>query len=189
MALKVDNKIVIYHVPKTGGVWLAEALRVLGVPFEATKDRHVTPREYAPPGLPKVAFVRHPLSWYKSYFDYKLHNREYCGWSSQFDKDCQSGTFGEFIERVLEKHPGFLTKWFKEYMGEDWLAVDEIGCQESLSVDCARIMTKYGIPMTEERLTSVPRLNSMESQHSYLTDQIPAIEKAESETIARFYSG
>ena len=98
----IFRKAVFLHVPKTGGSWVSEAARAVGVPFEehfAHGDQHGD-LSYCPyPTRFKFAFVRHPLdlSWLV------LAIQDGCEWDSlnPFDVSCGASSFEGFVDNVL----------------------------------------------------------------------------------------
>ena len=65
-----------------------------------------TSRNPAPqPELFTVAFVRHPLTWYQSYFSYKQRR----GWDPNNDWDdvVRCDSFPDFVEAAISKTPAY----------------------------------------------------------------------------------
>ncbi len=90
------------HVPKTGGNWASAVFRTLCPDARQMAKIH-TPLKAAPgKDVFTFAFVRHPLTWYQSYFSYKLRK----GWDPKNDWDhiVRSDTFDEFARKALHRH-------------------------------------------------------------------------------------
>ena len=153
-----NNKIFFWHIPKTGGRWVLEALsrryaraglsRVKRVQPEAKPLMlfgHHAPWDQVSEEFKRdrfhFCFVRHPLNWYKSWWSYRIRRnrsdkRHYA--DRYHREDCD-----EFINVILDAHPkGFVTKLFKLYVGSG--RMDCIGRTENLLVDLNEIMRRAG---------------------------------------------
>lgn len=100
------------------------------------------------------SFVRHPLTWYESWFKYmnqaKLGWREYGNMYSLRDwHPCSalngvgSTVFNEFIENVVSRYPGFVTQMFDGYTVPG--LVDYVGRQENLREDLIAVLAQRGL--------------------------------------------
>lgn len=82
----MNNKLIFYHVPKTGGRWVLSAMKRAGVRGigRAPRLRRVSPLglwghhstpEAMPPGLKNgrfsFCFVRRPFDWYRSFWTFR----------------------------------------------------------------------------------------------------------------------
>src|SRR6266404_5327839 len=116
MALILKKSIFI-HVAKTGGTWISELLRQSGLIVAETKDPHASCSETvlefpSASGLLSFAFVRHSITWWKSYWSYKMK----VGWDpkNRVDSTCAAERFETFIRNVLDRHPGYLSRRYWE---------------------------------------------------------------------------
>lgn len=108
-------KSVFYHVPKTGGSWIAEGINASFKEFEVPYGYgHASPVQCAV-DKPSFCFVRNPYTWYKSY----------------------RNSTGEDIEKLIEQR--YLTTILKEFS-----LVDKIGRFESLQADLRRFLDEFG---------------------------------------------
>jgi hypothetical protein len=122
VALILKNGVFI-HIAKTGGSWVAELLRQQGLVAAATARSHVNFKETisevpAAAGLPSFAFVRHPVTWWKSYWAYRMKT----GWDPNHpvDKVSQSEVFEDFIRKMLDRAPGYHDhNWGRWHWGQD----------------------------------------------------------------------
>lgn len=164
MAVRTERS-VFYHVPKTGGIWVKEAMRKSGLRYDRCKNMKVgqafgLKREHATPGvvctehkdgLFSFCFVRHPVGWYKSFWCYRVKtqylDRKFPAdrlWDDEFEK---------FILQILEAYPdGFVTQVYQYYVGEDAKEIDFIGRQENLADDLVTVLSLAGEDFDEERL-------------------------------------
>ncbi|WP_299293974.1 hypothetical protein [uncultured Tateyamaria sp.] len=121
--------------PKAGSVWLRAVLveskvfHVILGPEELRGHGRLAlyGREFSAIG----AFVRHPISWYHSYWRYRSKNST---WDERWiiDADCASSSFEEFLQLVCSEHPGYLTNLFSEFTGAPENPIDYIGKTEFL---------------------------------------------------------
>src|SRR3990167_7348169 len=123
MPLLIENSLVFYHCPKTGGTWVREALKNAGLNlheiifplFEGgvSGDQvipindivHMLPTKNPCTNFITFSFVRHPLTWLQSTFKYLVA----VGWNEErnpIQKNIKSDTFKEFIEKYAALYPG-----------------------------------------------------------------------------------
>jgi hypothetical protein len=108
MGVIMKSGAVFLHIPKTGGCWVEEALRVADQFYRVLPHRHadmtrvmhyrkfekfrprkwVRDRRIGLPGSPmlganyRFCFVRHPLKWYESWWRF-MENRKWNRWGAQ----------------------------------------------------------------------------------------------------------
>jgi hypothetical protein len=167
MALLLPHSI-FFHIPKTGGTWVREAVRAAGIPANEVFgelgsveiDRyglfHAKPRELKVQGQFTFAFIRHPLSLYQSHWAYKC--RLGPDYYNDFDRQCMSEDFGEFVRNAVKMGP-WVSSEMREYLGYDAKMVDFIGKQERLADDLVEALRRAGESFDEAALRSVPRVN------------------------------
>ena len=166
MALVLPNSVFL-HCPKTGGWWVRNAVRDLGIPTSELGHEHSNFKS----GLLKLQppewwanrtvflFVRHPLSWYQSIWAFRLKH----GWSMihPLDFNCASNCFPTFVERALEWWPdGWVGRTFAEFSGvpEDVRLV--VGHQERLRQDLGDILRMTGDIVGKLRMDTPPANDS-----------------------------
>ena len=172
MAIRTE-RMVFYHIPKTGGTWVKVALANAGVPYRATrnikaphpfnlKKAHATPdivvpREVA--GKFAISFVRKPLDWYSSYWSFR--SRKGARRDEKFPADgLWSDDFDQFVNNLLDAFPGgFVTTLYQFYLGRDADKVDFIGRQEHLADDLVQALTLAGEDFDEAALRATERRN------------------------------
>jgi len=157
MALLLPRS-VFYHIPKTGGSWVREAVRSAGIPAQEIGNLHATPQEAGPQGRLAFTFVRDPLTWYPSYWMYQMR----MAWDLPNSAlgAFRSDDFGSFMRRVLRKRPGFLSKLYGSYVGLPFHPVQFIGRQENLAEDLIHALRLAGERFDERRILSTPPRNS-----------------------------
>lgn len=176
MALILKGGAVFLHVPKTGGNWVTAALRDAGLVSgslghkHATMDRLLAPMNHHKSSLrahfrisrikraltPKpfmFCFVRHPLTWYESWFKYMSQpSRNWRSWGDENDlfdwhpnavlNDCGSDDFNQFVRNVIAKRPGYVTELFGDYARSQ---IDFVGKQESLREDLIAVLQRLDL--------------------------------------------
>ena len=179
MAVCTD-KCVFYHVAKTGGIWVKEAIRSSGLRYGRCRDRRVAhpfglKREHATPnvvmdefkaGRFSFCFVRHPIGWLKSFWCYRVKTG-HLDMGFPLDR-IWDDAFEPFIWNVLEKYPdGFVTQLYQFYVGPDVNEVDFIGRQENLADDLVKALTLAGETFDESRLRATRWRNASARHKKY----------------------
>lgn len=169
MALLLPKSLFI-HIPKTGGSWVRKAIRRAGILTDEIiptamigEDWHAMMGHASPLQLHigdrfRFAFVRHPLSFYQSYWCFKMRT----GWTTEsaFDVQHSSEDFATFVRSVLKANPwGWLTLMYTRMLGEHFDAVEYIGRTERLADDLVCALTLAGEAFDEEALRATPPEN------------------------------
>ena len=110
------------HLPKCAGTWITEAIANCGIDYEMIYDNsahagyNIVPR----PDLPSIVCVREPISWYRSYWSFKMGR----GWDEHnaFDRKFHSDEFPEFIEKIIQSKRARYTEYLHEFTGENTIA-------------------------------------------------------------------
>jgi len=157
--LKLPHSCFI-HIPKTGGSWVAGAIRSAGIPCEEYAidgDRHVTLADCPWPEVFKFAFVRNPLDIIRSYWRYKMG----AGWEPENDIDraCASASFPEFVDRLLTHFPGVCSAGFERFVGPPDGEIEFVGRQENLAEDLVSALRAAGERFDEAAIRQFPRQN------------------------------
>jgi hypothetical protein len=174
MALLLKNGSIFLHIPKTGGNWVRHILKKSNLIHSEIGHKHadMTRTIYTSfcskpsslidsirrkPILPKFpdnsvflfTFVRHPISWYESWFRYQSQATK--NWykfgtegilSDWHPNSTLNGLghpeFSIFIDRVLKKRPGYVTELFFSYTTPE---ISFIGKQENLRKDLCKALS------------------------------------------------
>jgi hypothetical protein len=204
------GRVLQIQIPRTGGSAVADAflLGQSGVKrkTECTWEPHKTPpdwpssvhrlrRHYEGEIAFSFSFVRHPLTWYESYFRYQTQN----GWSSVEENSpdnlgpwvldgCKSDKFSTFIDNCLTQLPGAYSQLVELYVGTIGVPlVDFIGKLETIAEDLAVLETKIGF-LTLKYL-NVTNDSDKRIPCDWQADQQAALLQAESSILTRFYGG
>lgn len=181
-----------FHVPKTGGTWAKRAIIEAGIPgreFTIDGDPHIGLKDCPEPHKFKFAFVRHPLSLYRSYWQCKMTY----GWDPKnpMDMECKSDKFHVFVENILRKYPGIYTKFFFDVVGRGEERIEFIGKYENLPDDLITALKLAGEDFSEAKIRNLPPINVSDHQRfpaifpRELEEEVKRVEK---EIITTFYS-
>jgi Sulfotransferase family len=160
-----NERLLFIHVPKTGGTWATHALRGAGVEFEPvykpigpdTTRHHPTREEISVTGRFTFAFVREPLSWYGSLYNYRRQKRFNDG-SFPGERFLDS-EFPDFLAQMVKHHPGFVSTVYESFCGPPQDEIDFIGRYERLTDDLVRALQMAGQEFDEDALRAFPPLN------------------------------
>ena len=180
------------HLPKTGGAWVSEALTRAGVavvPVDLMGGHADLERC---PGKPlfTFAFVRHPLSWWRSYWGYRMRT----GWepNEPLDATCASDDFQQFLGAALSAFPGYYARLLVRYVGGPGRAIDFVGRFERLTEDLIEGLLLGGESFDVEAVRSTAPVNATdyrEHRAEYSPELRSGVLKAEKYVIERFYHG
>ena len=175
---------IFYHIPKTGGTWVRRAIEAAGIPAAEVGDSpHCAFTSTNGSGLFKFAFVRHPLTWYQSFWCYRMR----LGWRMEDTLDpCMSRNFETFVDNVIQRIPNHLVWRYEKYVGPDPGVLDFVGKQENLQQDLIRALRMAGEKFDEDKILAVPRLNASSTHPEYADNLREKVLNSEAEVISRF---
>lgn len=179
MALLLPRSL-FFHIPKTGGSWVRRAVKRAGIPAdEVIPDVpaarlqpgdliHALPMQLQIRNRFRFAFVRHPLTYYQSYWSYRMK----VGWDPErnvVDRKYRSDDFETFVRSVLAKVPdGWVSAVYERYLGTDFLGFDFVGQMERLSDDLVVALTFAGETFNEEALRDTPLENTASQEQEWV---------------------
>lgn len=181
MAIQI-SKAIILHIPKTGGSWIRGYLN------ETDMNHHCKDIELAHisgEALRQIigytedlvcCFIRHPLTWYISYWETKQRIPDRRGGYLDTIVDLP---FHEFLHNIIKYYPGYLTEFFNGYIERCRF----IGKQENLRDDLENLFTYLRIPYNKEYLHRRPDENVISSEQKFTLGEALAIMEAEKEII------
>jgi hypothetical protein len=185
------------HNPKCGGTWVISALTAAGIPFRIEPEGF--PHEVAATeGRFVFTFVRHPLTWYASFWNYRWK----CAVEQQAEPfevylqqaakrrempidDClvnERGvpvSFPAFIEHCLARHSRFVSRCHSEFTDKAHF----VGRFESLVDDLLLALGEAGVTFDPDIIRRTPKVNvsspRFRTEYPYrLADRVVADESA-----------
>jgi hypothetical protein len=193
----VTPRLRFLHVPRTGGVWIGQALIAAGVavepllrPQNGISSGHAGLRatgDYADRFT--LAYVRHPLEWWRSLWVFRMRT----GWVADhlIDSATRSEDFNDFVSLVVERLPGHFAERSAVYIGEPEEPISYIGRFESLLDDLVSALTLAGESFDEAALRAQPPANANDYAclpALYEPELAVALAGAEHRLIERFYA-
>jgi len=113
----------------------------------------------------RFCFVRHPLSWYESWWKYM----ETIGWRDFGETNSASlwhpnsilnglgsHDFNEFVWNVIKKRPGYVSELFMSYTKS---GINFIGRTESLNQDMLDVMNILDIEIDKSKILDAPKFH------------------------------
>lgn len=110
-------------------------------------------------------FVRHPLTWYESWWQY-MCNRSGGDWSRETDllrwhpcaalRALGDEDFNQFMRNVVNKQAGFVTELYGRYAPH---GTGFIGRQENLADDLITVLGSFNVKFDEGRIRDHRRVN------------------------------
>lgn len=110
-------------------------------------------------------FVRNPLHWYASYWAYRMETGPDLDHS--LDVECGSENFEEFLWRVLERRPGYVTHLYEQYVGREDDTVGYVGRQENLREDLLEALHRAGEKFCDEDIIQTGEANKAATSESW----------------------
>jgi hypothetical protein len=183
-------KSCFLHIPKTGGTWVTGAIKASGLQwteFRPDGDAHASLEQCPCPEKYKIAFVRHPVQVYRSYWQYKMGT----GWEPKnyVDQTCAADDFQTFVRNVIERYPGILGPHFERFVGPPENEIEFIGKYENLVEDLVLALHQAGEAFDEDIIRNFPQQNVSDKilfPAEYTPDLERAVRKSEYDTIKRF---
>lgn len=180
MALKLPRSFFC-HVGRTAGHRVRQTLDELGLSRGEVAGFHDWPSrcwniEPSLIGTFTFCFVRHPLSWLRSYW---MHQMQF-GWEDfdEYSRLLRSWHFEEFLERSIQTYPdGPVSAVFAPFVTE----CSFVGRQETLRESLVEALTKAGEHFDPARISELPAGIPIE-------DEIRACAKASLPILSRVMS-
>jgi hypothetical protein len=164
-----------------------QAMMAAGVPLMAEREdkHHLGLSECDPRGRFVFGFVREPLSWYKSQYNYRRLKRfNDGGFPGDQWLDLE---FPEFLNKMIEHHPAHVSWLYKTFLGPpDDNTVQFVGRTESLADDVVKALELAGEEFREDDLRAWKPAN-LSGPSPVMSSPPPELLRSESEAYERFY--
>ena len=187
MALLLKSGGVFLHIPKTGGNWVTTALKEAGLVYRdfgyhkhldwyrSSECPSFQPfwRRFLPSSLWcdmrsvfTFCFVRHPLSWYESWWRYMsqtkvnwkhfVDNKNHLYWHpNAYLNGLGDCNFSNFVRNVQAKRPGYVSEMFSWYVHP---SIGMVGKQENLRQDLVRALHMQNLNFDEQFFMDYPKV-------------------------------
>ena len=184
----ITPQYVFIHLPKTGGIWVRNAIRSTGIPCYAN-DVHVPASDILPvlPGHRSFTVVRDPVTWWRSFWMHvSLHGWP---WSVEPFQNiigcCVWPTYQDFMTKVLNDIPGEYSRLVAQYTD----GVSYVGHTEDLVADTRKFLSSFDLPLPD--FAGLPPLNVAQyNEAAASTDEIDReIWRTEYQVVSMFYGG
>jgi Sulfotransferase family len=169
-----DYNALFVHCPKTGGRFVVRmlkktlALNVRQVGYKHSHKDLVGPIRFRKQPY-TFTIVRHPVSWYASYWQMKMGRPPVKGthwnywqpgtlWHANWEIDPNYGDddFAEFIKKVTTRR-NYIHDMYRWYTGlGTYDPVDQIGKQETLTEDLITFLDAIGADYNKDLLLNAP---------------------------------
>ena len=179
---------------KTGGTWVRVICKNQKLTLQEAGNKHTVYCELEDIQVLSsrftFAFVRHPCSWYQSFWSWKMRT----GWQMDkpFDACCRSDTFTGFLEQCLEHLPhGMVSTMYEKFLDKG-PPIDYIGRYENLIDDLILALSCAGEEFSEQAIRAMPpenqayRLPEWRERCRYTPELLERVQEADKRAIERF---
>lgn len=193
MAVLLKGGAVFLHVPKTGGSWVHKVLKESGLSVGSFDHKHADFdrvlanrcelgcrqalrilgeqtiwRSQGPFRLSngfRFCFVRHPLSWYESYWKF-MTGKSWRDWGRENSRPMwhpnsvlnglSDDDFNGFMHKVITKRPGYVSELFAAFTKS---GINFIGKCEGMADDLLTVLRHLELPHDEQKIRDFKRVN------------------------------
>jgi hypothetical protein len=182
-----NDRFVFIHVPKTGGGWVSKALEAAGVEAEPVSiEQHPMLCDVDRAGRFTFAFVREPISWYRSLW--RFHRAQPQDHWPKLNRYIGL-PLPDFLSSVASERPGYLGQYFNCFIGEGGEAIDFVGRIENLADDLVHALTLAGQSFNEATVRAHPYRNPSSFPCAPVPEAVAEqVRTAEHQVYERFYS-
>jgi len=177
-----EERALFVHVPKTGGQFVMRLLESLGLAratppiggaVRADPVAHVPAWAVSSAVDFSFGFVRHPVGWMESYYNFVLgrvadNGGRHPAWNpgmwhplNAFDA-LPPGAWASadaMVDAIYDAQPAFVGRLYRLFLGDLGLGVDFIGKQETMAEDLSVVTARLGHPVAPAVIAARPRIN------------------------------
>lgn len=198
MALILQGGAIFLHIPKTGGSWVTKVLKESGLVAGKIGHKHADiDHLFSPIGNDRIrmttyavkralgiypkqpymfCFVRHPLSWYESWFKYMSQpDQNWRHWGDEYDfyqwhpnailNGLGDRDFNRFVRNVMDKRTGYVTELYSRYTPPH---INFIGKQENLCDDLIHVLKELNLTFDEDFIRNYQSVNKSKTSSSVI---------------------
>lgn len=191
MAILIPNAVG-FLVPKCGSHFILSVMDQFSIPYRIVgADNEDSPSTKLHSDLSNTsvsdyltfAFVRNPLSWYQSYWAYRMHK----GWTDDvIDNTCGDENFKKFMSNVIDSYPdGYISSYYERYVGNEG-DISYVGKLEQINVDLSIILGMCGFNVNAESLRSINKANERHWLSFYTASLVKKVMSVEKRSMKRF---
>ena len=190
MALVLPNSI-FFHLPKTGGTFVRKTIKDLGIANKEVGDHHESVADFSRKypdiinGKFVFTFVRHPLTWWQSYWACRYRSGWY--YDNPMDRACNDNDFNQYIDKIL--NCDWRTNYSDICNGFLIGRVDLIGKQEDLVADLKSALLRAGEKFDQNSLGRLGIINKSPSETAVYSKELKKeLMTIHRDVIDRFYA-
>jgi hypothetical protein len=194
-----DYNALLVYAPLTGGNLVAKTLtKTLGVNvarvgYTYSHKDLVGPLRFRHQPY-TFTFVRHPIDWYVAFWRERQRGRWQLRepdavWHPTWDIEPRfaSDTLAEFVSKVTENRPGYLSDTFRLYTGRGTAdEVHYVGKYETLADDLHAVLDTIGVSHSVEQLPSPRRMSHKRRKAALPRAIATAIRATEHDTLTDY---
>lgn len=192
MAILIPNAIGLL-IPKCGSQYILTVLEKAEIPYKFIGASQIDSKStimHSDLNNTEVydyftfAFVRHPLSWYQSYWAYRMR----MGWTDDvIDEQCADDNFHKFMEKVIEYYPdGYISSYYERYVGTGDSTISYVGRLERINEDLPIALSLCGNSIENDICVGISKVNKRRWEAHYTRTLYKKIASMEESSIKRF---
>lgn len=161
-------KSIFLHIPKTGGMWVREALKKSELVIHEYDERHDFNKHINDQMVVdrpiRFCFVRNPITWYQSYWAMRTKDDS---WDDEalVDRLCASDNFRKFIDAVIGAFPdGHLNHLYAIWVNQCTI----VSKMELFPKSLINILDMCGEKYNYDAIINLPRQNIGDKKYKKL---------------------
>lgn len=171
------------HVPKTGGTFVYEAIKKLGIPHKGEPFQH--DQLIGKKNGSYLTCIREPVSWMKSlYFFRKKHNWNWM--NRELENKCKADTLEGFFRNLCKpENENIVLHYYEYFLGKAERAGITYLQTKKLNAELCDFLESHNIPFDKEKLLSMEKVGVNKRSNKGLLSK--ELEESFIENNASFY--